>query len=142
MNTPGSGLTARLRSFARIADRRGRERHSVVRKAKVGPLDLEPVQSGKEERWCGDGTRSRRSAMRRPLTMPAERSERLPSVLQQNLARRGQGDGGRIDAELGQRAVEVHQHERARVVRARLPGGHHALNSTHGTSHPALPAAR
>ena len=62
----------------------------------------------------------------------------LAERLQQYLARRRQGDGGRIALEIDERAVEVEQDERAGVVRSRLPGGDHTFNSTHGTSHRAL----
>ena len=111
-----------------------------MRKPQARSLDLEAVQPARNMDVVG-GTRSRRSATRRPLMMPADRSARLSSVCSR-IWRDGKSDRARVDRELGQRAVEVHQDDWSCVVGPGLPGRKYAINSTHGTSHPALPATR
>src|SRR5688572_8091968 len=109
--------------------------------AEPGPLDFQPVEPGKKYRrgrWYAFAEIADAAA-----TDDAGRQIRaLRERLQDNLARWRQPNGTRVEVELGERAVEIHQNDRSCVMRPRLPRGADALNSTHGTSHPALPAAR
>ena len=87
---PRQRLTGTPQILRKKADPGSRQRHGAVREGIPGPSIFQPVAPGQEHgssRECA----ARRSAIRRPLTRPAERSERRPSVCSESGAS-GQGD--------------------------------------------------
>ena len=139
-NTPESGLTARRRSLASTLMPGAASATALCANRSPGPSISRPCSPARNMDDV-DGTRSRRSAMRRPLMMPADRSARLSSVCS-----RIWRDGGSATvpgSSVNSASVpskSIRMIGRASWGRA-CQAANDALNSTHGTSHPALRAS-